>query len=199
MLVASGAANAAAQDLRPTTARDLRELHDFARCVALGRPERVRQLFALDPLAPDTPSQLQRVVLQANGCTSGRLAATDFLFIGALAESMIPRDLRGRSLELATRYNPDRPALQARDAAEFMGMCLIRAAPADVAAIFSTAPGGASERDAVARLQPQLASCLPAGRSAALNRQGLRASLAGAAYRLIQHNMAAPNAAVERR
>jgi hypothetical protein len=182
-----------------TSAQDLRELHAFARCVVLGRPERVRELLVLDPANETTSRQFGDLLVQANQCTNGRLGGGTMLFRGALAEALLARDLGGRSLAAATSFNPALPALQAHDSGDYMAMCVIRTSPAEVAAVFASAPGSSEERRAFDAAQPHLADCVPEGQSATVNRHGLRAALAMAGYRLVHHNANSAIASSDRR
>jgi len=188
-----------AEPRQPTTARDLRALHDFARCVALGRPARVREVLMLDPAVEGTTEQFIRLTDQANNCTSGRLMGGGLMFRGALAEALLRRDLGGRSIAAATAFNPALPPLQAHDAAEFMGMCLIRTHPAQVEALFASPVGSGEELGALNALRPHLGDCIPQGQNAALNLHGIRAALAAAGYRLLHHNANSTNASSDRR
>jgi hypothetical protein len=205
ILVSAGSATAAFAQPAPapaphaTSARDLLALHDFARCVALGRPERARQLLVLDPADAPTAEQFSSLMVQSNECTKGELRGGALLFRGALAEVLLSRDLAGRTLAEATAFNPALPPLQARDLAEYMAMCLIRTRPAEVAALFGSRTGSDEERRALAVLLPHLAACVPERQTAAVNRHGLRAALAAAGYRLVHHNANTANATSGRR
>lgn len=202
VLLSVSTSTALAQPAEPrtsTTAQDLRALHDFARCVVLGRSDRVRELLVLDPTDPATADQFSRLMQQANQCTRGRLRGGALMFRGAAAEILLSRDLAGRSLADATRFDPALPPLQAYDFGDYMAMCLIRTRPAEVADLLATDAGSVAEQQAIDILQPHLAGCLPQGQSATANRHGLRAALATAGYRLFHHNAVAATASLERR
>ena len=186
----------ASQSPERVTAEGLAELHEYSRCVVFNRPTQARQVLAMDPETPRFNEALTGLIHRLNGCTHGRLAANQLLFVGSLAEQLLKRQ---GSLDLAsaTAHNPSRPALRARDEADYMAMCLVRAQPSKVADLFDARPGSAEEGAAVTAIQPHLAGCMTAGQSMRLNRAGLRAVLAWASFRLINHN-SAPAAAAAR-
>lgn len=65
-------------------------------------------------------------------------------------------------------------------------MCTVDTAPDQVATLFATDVGSIGERDAIMALTGPIADCLTPGTRASLNRNGIRAVLALAAYRLVQ-------------
>jgi hypothetical protein len=65
-----------------------------------------------------------------------------------------------------------------------VGDCVARADPADVHALLMTKVASGGEKEALARVVPQLAACLPAGRQMAFSRPVLRGLLAEALYKL---------------
>jgi hypothetical protein len=71
-----------------------------------------------------------------------------------------------------------------------MALCTVRAAPQKVAAVLATEVFSAVEGAALRDITPDVQSCLAAGVNLRLNRIGLRAMLALAAYRLAEHNRA---------
>jgi hypothetical protein len=110
------------------------------------------------------------------------------LFAGGLAEGLL--QARFRPGDLATHVAPDatRPPVPSRDEAELMNLCVVRAAPAEVAALLRTEPSSAPETVAFRAIVPHLAPCLRGGASVNVDRLMLRASLALAAYRLSVYN-----------
>ena len=72
-----------------------------------------------------------------------------------------------------------------------MGICIVRAAPAEVAALFATEPASAGEAAAMRAVTPHLGRCLRTGVEAHFNRPAVRSILALAAFRLSENNQPA--------
>ena len=179
------------------TAEGLTELHNYSRCVVRDRPGRVQQVLAIGQDDPGYDAALEALTLQAAGCTRGRLAAGGILFAGTLAEHLVVRRLGGRNLAAATGLDPAAPPLQASNGQEYMALCQVRAHPDKVAALFATQPGSREEARAMAAMQPDLQACLPQGVNASFNRPALRALLAMASLRLINHRTARASASAD--
>jgi len=71
-------------------------------------------------------------------------------------------------------------------------MCVARAKPADVFALFATTPASDAELAALKPTGDILPGCIPAGQTIKLNRPAVRAIYALGAYRLLAGNPAHP-------
>jgi hypothetical protein len=182
---ASSAAGAAADDKR-TTPEELRMLHDFTRCVAKERGAQVRRVLRLDYRTDAYRRSLRNLAADIHPCRPfrGILRMSGLLLVGGLAEALLPKELTGATLASRAAFDPSSPAIAARDDGEYLGLCAVRKMPDQVAALLATAPASAEEKDAAATISRDLGPCLKAGSSAKLNRPGLRALLALAAYRI---------------
>ncbi|MEA3004203.1 MAG: hypothetical protein QOH81_2991 [Sphingomonadales bacterium] len=170
----------------------LRILHRFSQCVAQRRPGAARDILARGYDAAMRPA-LGRIAAWGLDCgPGGHLHVSGMLFAGAMAEALLVPLTRGASLERVVAFDPDRPSLDARDEAEMMSFCAVRAAPAAVAALFATDGASRREEAAVQALLPQLTECLGRDVRLVTNRPALRALLALAALRLALNNHAAP-------
>jgi len=183
----------------PSSPQDLRVLDRFARCVAGRHENAAADLLASNPGTSNYNSSLRRLAQGNWGCLhSGTLRFNEALFAGGLAEALLRRENAHTDIAARTVYDPNRPPLQARDEAELMSLCTVRAAPPQVEALLGSEVGSAEEAAAVRALMPQVGQCLSAGVSMRINRPALRAALALATHRLVRHNaLAAPAAARE--
>jgi hypothetical protein len=188
-LAAAGAtaASAAPADDQRATPEELRMLHDFTRCVAGQSEGQARRVLGMDYRTGAYRRSLRNLAVEARAC---RPFGFDFrmsgvLYAGSLAEALLPKALAGSTLVSRAAVDPSRPAIPARDEGEYLGLCAVRMMPDRVAALLATAPGSAEEKDAAAAVSRDLGPCLKAGVSAKLNRPGLRALLALAAYRIV--------------
>lgn len=202
------AAQTAAQERsEPSSAADIRGLHDYAQCVATAQPRRARALLAMDYREPEYQEVAFRLYGPEPGCWRhlgdgrGRRAAdvrfNARMFAARMAERFLRTDLAGSTLAARVAHDPARPAIQARSEDEVMSLCTVRAAPAQVAALFASTPASRDETSAINALTPHIGACLRAGATGEFNRPAIRSMLGLAAYRLVQHNMAASAPATE--
>jgi hypothetical protein len=195
------AASAPAAARRPVEPRATRMVHDLARCLFLSDPNRVRHLLTLDSRDPAYASTFQHLV-ERNACLNfGTIGASGRIFKGALAEFMVLQDLHGDPLAAHVAYDPSRPPIRTADEAEIMSLCVVRAVPGEVEALFQTEPSGTTELEALRAIAPALPGCLRRGARAELDRSTLRAMLASAAFRLTSLSddaAAAVNGSVDR-
>ena len=173
----------------PSSPQDLRILDRFSRCVA-GRQENAAiALLAADPSTSDHRNNMRRLAQSNWGCLgSGTLKFNEVLFAGGLAEALLRRGNANTNIAARTAHDPSRAALQARDEAELMSICTVRAAPAQVEALLASEVASPEEAAAVRALMPHVGQCLAAGVNMQLNRPALRAALALATHRLVRHN-----------
>jgi hypothetical protein len=203
LVVSAFAAPAAAQreggwEAMPP-ARAQRSLHNFAACVAQGESREARGVLAMDYRTPAYDQALRRLLGRGRTCMGvARMGANRRFFAARIAEALLLRDLRSTDLAARVAYDPARPAIQARSQTELMAFCTVRAAPAQVAALFATRPATPEEAAALGALMPQMSQCLAAGASGRFNRAALRSILDLAAYRLSEHNRAEQSASLAR-
>lgn len=175
---------ASADARRPVTPRATLAVHELARCIFVAEPNRVRELLTMGPGDPRYASTFEHLV-ERNACLNyGTIAANDRVFKGSLAEFALLRDLGGSPLAARVAYDPSRPPIRTADESEIMSICVVRAAPHEVEALFGTEPSSRSETVALQAIAPVLPGCLRSGARAELDRSSLRAMLASAAFRL---------------
>lgn len=197
---ASAATAGQAREERPaeSSPEDIRRLHEYARCVAQTRPQRVRELLATDFRESAYRRMAERLYRPEPRCWNrlgeaqrSRALRVRFnmrMFAGRMAEALLLSDLAGGDLGSRVAFDPARPSLAARNEEEMMSLCTVLAAPAEVAAIFATEPASREEALAVGAITPRIGACLAAGATGEFNRPAIRSMLALAAYRLVQHN-----------
>jgi len=166
----------------------IQSMHNFSVCVADETQRGAEELLALDYRSPEYAKKINRL---AHG-TSSRCAPgsayrfNGMLFAGGLAERLLieKRDRTRFSHEVA--YDAAKPPVEARNPTELTAICVIRAEPAKTWALFQTEPTSREELIALQAISPALVGCVPQGTKMAMNKPGLRAMLALAAYRLAQ-------------
>ena len=179
------------------SAEDRQVLLRFSRCV-VGRQRAQASALALADYRADTYQDgLRRLTTGNSGCVPGgrgRLQFGGILFAGDLAEVLLIEAAPRGSLAGRVALNPAAPLFAARDQGEVMSVCVVRAAPAETEALLATVHGSPEEAAALGAVAPHIGPCLAEGAAMRLNRPGLRAMLALAAYRLVRHNGAAATA-----
>jgi hypothetical protein len=185
---APGPVGAARQ--KPADPVALAAMQAFSRCVADRDARGAEAVLALDDRTKAHHQALKRLAQSKAQCIllTARLKFNGLLFAGGLAERLLEN--RGEQAELARRvaYETGRPPVQARDEDDMMALCTVRAAPVAVASLFAAEPGSAAEGAVVRTLGPTVTNCVAAGRTMLMNRPGLRAMLALAAWRLVRQN-----------
>jgi hypothetical protein len=178
----------------PSKPEDLRMLHEHSRCVVEAAPNQAARILKLDYRSEAYRRSLGNLIAAPGNCArfNGRLRMARLLVAGAFAEALLPRALGGATLESRTALDPSRPTISARDEGEYLGLCAVRSMPGQVSAMLAADPASEEEKAAAAAISSNLGPCLRAGASAKLNRPGLRALLALAAYRIITQAQPAP-------
>lgn len=169
---------------------DVRVLSDYAQCVARLQAGSARALLAMDYRTEAYQRALRRLA-EDSGTDCGPAGSLRFggvLFTGGLAERLLRDGFQPGDLASHVALDPSRPPVAARDEVELMDICVVRAAPNEVAALLRTVPETPAETAALRAIAPHLAPCLREGVSLNQNRMMLRASLALAAYRLSDYN-----------
>ena len=196
-LAAASASAALAQDHgarahsqgTPFAPDDARALSEYARCVAMRQSLKARALLDMDNRTAAYQRALIHLTQISGECgLAVTLRFNADLFAGGLAEGLLQTRFQPGDLATHVALDATRPPIPSRDEAELMNLCVVRAAPAEVAALLRTEPSSAPETLAFRAIVPHLAPCLRGGASVNVDRLMLRASLALAAYRLSDYN-----------
>jgi hypothetical protein len=179
------ASPAAAQDETPRKLDPLaiQVIHNFGKCVAKRNPGLVDKVLALDFHTPGYKVELRRLTTGQSGCINGgKLASTTSLFAGALAEGR----LTGESGQLAEKltWHEGEPVVAARNELEAMGLCIVRKSPEAVITLLRTEVNSEQEKLAFKGVTLFLGECTANGTQLRINRPGLRAQVALAAWRV---------------
>jgi hypothetical protein len=176
--------------------RLVRSLHRYANCIAQDRSQAARALLALDFRTRGYGRAMVQLARNDGFCEGAAEAERSFgssglLFAGALAEALLRRDLAGRELAPRVAYDPARPTIEARNGGEVMAICVVREDAGATSRLLASGPATAEEVAALRAMSAVLSGCVPARSEARFTREALRAVIALAAYRLVQHNRAA--------
>ena len=168
---------------------DLVRLRDTMRCVATRAPRATSETLDSDfREQPAYARKLQRLMDTNKTCFSAStMRARGVIVPGFLAEAQLAT-MSGTDPVQAVAYRSALPPIAARDAAEVIALCAVRAKPAEVRALFDTAPGSAEEKASLAPVVSAVGNCTPTATQARFNRPGLRAVLALAYRRIANHN-----------
>ena len=166
-------------------------MHAFAVCLADHRTRDADAMLNLPPRSPESQRMMGNLAQGDAGCIHpGRLIFNGSLLAGGMAERLVMKRTGAAGFTTRVAYDASRLPITASDASEMVGMCVVRADPAAVWSIFTSEPASPREARAIEAITPTLTGCVPAGRQATFNRPALRATLALAAYRLVQPPMA---------
>ena len=172
---------------------DRQALQTFSRCIVQERPIEVRAVLAMDFRAKDYGRRLENVINRFASCPGltvpkGVYQAGALFWNGAFSEEMLRRDKVFERFAERTAYRPELPAIEARNANEYMAFCVVRTNPDVAAALLRTQVATSEEFQALKALGPTISNCIPKDTKAEFTRDSLRALLAAGAYRLAQHN-----------
>ncbi|HEY5711075.1 MAG TPA: hypothetical protein VIT38_04195 [Allosphingosinicella sp.] len=176
-----------------STPRDIRILHAFSACAVrhqFGR-DRGRAVLAMDPTTEEYRQAILAQAGRSSHCLPGngsRMRFRALPFAGGMAEALLVSDRSLGDLAARVAFNPSLPAFRAHDELEVMSVCVVRAAPGEVAALFATQPASDAENAALRAIMPRAGQCLTAGTRLRVNALSMRSMLALAAWRLDQHN-----------
>ncbi|MDE8654166.1 hypothetical protein [Novosphingobium album (ex Liu et al. 2023)] len=193
-VLACGSAQAAdAPGPKPSPEKwELEAMYNYARCVVSLSPAGAEKALALETQSPEYRDALMRLGKGHGQCLAGSSVSHfemgGVLFAGTLAEVLLQRKWNEQTL--ATTLHPPEPAVEARSEIEYTGMCLALGNPQGTSALVFSDPGSAAADEKLKSLAQQLATCVHQGKTLRINKAGLRAIIALAAYRLAGLNTA---------
>lgn len=190
LALAGGFAAAAEDESEAADALALEALRNYATCAVERTPAGAEKMLSYEPSSPQFRASRRRFAAGHSECAKrgDRLQFGGMIFAGDVAEALIAKKYPATALAQAA----SKPSPQPLTLIEAVGMCVARAKPAEVLAIFATIPASDAE---VAALKPTgdiLPGCIPAGQTIKLNRPAVRAIYALGAYRLLAGNPALP-------
>jgi len=184
----SGTASAQTAD-EPSDSLALEALHNFAVCAVNRTSAGAEKMLAADPSSPDAYKARMQFAKGHGMCVTrgNKLKFGGLPFSGDIAEALIAAKYRAAPLATAARSE-----VAPRNMVEAIGMCVVKARPADVAAVFATEPASKEELAALKPTGDILPGCVPAGQTIKMNRPAVRAIYALGAYRLLAGNPELP-------
>lgn len=180
-LAAAAPASAGAEDLA------VQAIHNYGTCVVQHTPQGARAVLAMDYRSEEYRKRLRAYMKGHDYCIGmdASIGSNTLLMAGALAEALLKTDVRRDDLAARLAFDPQREVIDARSPSEAMALCTVMADPANVARIFESEPTTHDEVNALKPIGPSLTECLKKGTSMTLNKPGLRALLALAAWRIV--------------
>lgn len=186
LTLAMSAPAMAAPERPAPTALALEAMRNFGRCVVEASPAGPKGVLAMDFRTPAYRDWLNALGRGHGRCLNNNdeMRGAGVLFAGALAEGLLTSETRA---PLAASLGGAVPIVS-RSMSETMALCVVRADPAATANLIATTPASPEEERAFGSVSAQLPGCLAKGASVKLNRPGLRAIIALAAYRIAAAN-----------
>ncbi|PZU08689.1 hypothetical protein [Sphingomonas sp.] len=166
----------------------IQAVHNYGACIAETTPKGAAEALALDYQAE---AYRKKVTALSNGHNDGRCMSwsrirySGVLLAGSMAETLLRTKTDAAHFPNAVAYDESKPAIQAHDTVEYVAMCVVRTDPAKSWAILSAPPTSPEEKAAMQGIGGTLTNCVPANQKMALNRPGLRAAIALAAYHMM--------------
>lgn len=165
----------------------LKKVHDFAGCLAVKRPNVVRTTLLLDYTSAEYRKGLNEIAQGSSCVKPGKLRMGGAIFPGALAEAAFLTDFGTKPIDQLLPADWSAKAIEAKDDMDVISYCTLQQSPGGVRALMGTEPGSAAERLALQSISAVLPSCVKAGMQVRFNNPELRALLALALFRAVNH------------
>lgn len=156
----------------------------FARCVALGKPDRVRALLATMPDSQEEFKILDAMAETRAGCLTraGKLKMPRPLMRGAMAEALYRKEFGNAGAVPAGAPGQPRATGEGDLLAFAVARCVTATAPDKVAALVATPRASPGEKAALAPVLATMQDCVPLDRGVRTGPALLRAKLAEELY-----------------
>lgn len=188
------AAAAPAAEQRRNDVLALEAMQNYAKCVIDRNKKGAEKLLAMDFRTSEYRKAMRTYAKGHDYCVwRGKLKFSPVIFAGELSETLLVKGGLARDLGGAIEAHPGAATVMARGRLEDAALCVVRKEPGKVGALMTTPVASEAEDGAMRALGGTLVGCVPAGVNVRLNRPGLRAMLAIAAYRLTHENSTAGN------
>jgi hypothetical protein len=182
---ASAQNGTSAKKAKPLDPISVQAVRNYGKCIVDRTPNGASKVLDMDWRTKGYQAALRRIMQGHTYCMAGggRLASSGILVAGGMAEAFLTRDKSGVLAEKLTWREGAAP-IEARGHMEAVGLCLVRKAPEASASLFGTEPMTSDETAAFRAITPLLSDCVAKGQQLRVNRPGLRAQIALAAYRI---------------
>jgi hypothetical protein len=167
---------------------EVQAAHNFGACIVGYTPQGAKQVLALDYRTAEYSQKLHELAKgHDDRCLLGgwRYKFTGSLVAGAMAEALLKSAVHQSELPKELAYDPARRPIDARGPLEEMALCAVMKDPQGTVRIFGTEPATAAEAEAMKPMTDVLTKCLKKDTQAELNKAGIRALLALAAWRVV--------------
>lgn len=176
-------APAVARDTAKIDAQAVVMVHNYGKCIAARTPGGAEKVLAMDFDSRAYQTALKKITQGHDYClNSGKLGGNGVLFAAAMAEAVLMHDADGLAERLTWREGS--APIKARGELEAVGLCLVRKDPQATVKLLGTDPMSGAETKALQSITPFLSECVANGQQFRVNRPGLRAQVALAAYRI---------------
>ncbi len=175
----------AAEAISPPRRFEVAALHDLATCIVERDRDEAERILAADFGGEDYADAIRRlspIRPRCLGPSGGLFRLSGIVFAGGLAEALLRKDLT--EAQLAASLRPPEPALQAHDDVEYTALCMVLARPAETSALLYTDATASGADAKLAEYANALPGCVRPDEQFRINKLGLRALAALAAYRI---------------
>jgi hypothetical protein len=167
---------------------EVQAVHNFGACIVGYTPDGARRVLSLDYRSSDYERQLYALAKgHDDRCLLGgwRYKFAPSLVAGAMAEALLKSRVNSAELPKQLAFDPSRQPIEARGPLEEMALCAVMKDPQETVRIFGTEPATTAEAEAIRPMTGVLTKCLKKDTQVELNKPGIRALLALAAWRVI--------------
>ena len=166
---------------------DVVQMYRFAHCIVKHNSRGARRVLAGDYGDEAFEDSVFKFAKGHTRCLSpGTMEISGILIAGTLAEMLLRRDFDQAGLE--ARLIPSEPALQARHMLEYTALCAAVNYPSETSALLFSAVNSDEAEAAMSGYVQILPGCVREEQELRVNKLGLRAIAALAAYRIAQNN-----------
>ena len=167
---------------------EVQAAHNFGACIVGYTPEGAKQVLSLDDRSEEYSRKLHELAKgHVDRCALGgwRYKFSPSLISGGMAEALLKSNGHQADLPKKLAYDPSRQPIAARGPLEEMALCAVMKDPQETIRIFSTQPATVAEAEAMGPMTDVLTKCLKKDTQVELNKAGIRALLALAAWRVV--------------
>jgi hypothetical protein len=167
---------------------EVQAAHNYGACIVSYTPQGAKQVLSMDFRTPEYARKLHELAKgHVDRCALGgwRYKFSPSLISGGMAEALLKSNGHQSELPKKLAYDPARQAIDARGPLEEMALCAVMKDPQETLRIFATQPATAAEAEAMKPMTEVLTRCLKKDTQVELNKAGIRALLALAAWRVV--------------
>jgi hypothetical protein len=167
---------------------EVQAAHNYGACIVSYTPQGAKQVLSMDFRTPEYTRKLHELAKgHDDRCALGgwRYKFSPSLIAGGMAEALLKANGHQSELPKELAYDPSRQPIDARSPLEEMALCAVMKDPQETVRLFGTEPATAAEAEAMKPMTDVLTKCLKKDTQVELNKAGIRALLALAAWRVV--------------